>query len=480
MTITHYPNADIALRTLARYVTGHGALVPSRQGEPTQEALFEDFALDRPWEREVTSSVRRASVFAQIAETMWMFAGRDDIAWLSNYLPRAADFSDDGRTWRGAYGRRLRAWPKGDGSDDYVDQLAHVVELLRTDPTTRRAVLSIYDPARDTDPGKDIPCNDLLQFIWRNGRLNLHVFTRSNDLIWGWSGVNAFEWSALLEVVSELLKCDIGEIHFSITSLHIYEKHWERAASIGAEPDWDRGEKSPAFAFAGGVEAFDDLVEQWFSLEEKIRNGEDVFEEIAAFPEPMFRSWLQVIAYYWANNPELLGGLEGTALAKAARISPKRKATKTDEFASYVSTLHAEKHAAYGDSWKRRGEQMGIMANIARKVDRLGVSGAGDTATDTAVDLCVYLFKYGHWLIGSPNDEVAEVTALAFAHGKRYVSSGVPFGRMEGELSGLFFELEGVFSGPDRYLLSKKLHLIDRMATIAFELAYQRWTQDNK
>ena len=64
----------------------------------------------------------------------------------------------------------------------------------------------------------------------------------------------------------------------------------------------------------------------------------------------------------------------------------------------FVAQLHREKHAAYGDSWKKRGEMLGIMANIARKMDRLGVAGGGDTSADTAIDLLVYLIKYRLWI----------------------------------------------------------------------------------
>lgn len=76
-----------------------------------------------------------------------------------------------------------------------------------------------------------------------------------------------------------------------------------------------------------------------------------------------------------------------------------------DPFIDYVCQLHAEKHAVYGDSWKRRGEQVAILANIARKIDRLGVGGAGDTSADTAIDALVYLAKYRLWLtdaLGEP------------------------------------------------------------------------------
>ena len=65
----------------------------------------------------------------------------------------------------------------------------------------------------------------------------------------------------------------------------------------------------------------------------------------------------------------------------------------------FASATHIEKHSAYGDSWKRRGELLAILANIARKVDRLGRPGAGDSELDTRLDLLVYLAKYATWLL---------------------------------------------------------------------------------
>lgn len=69
-------------------------------------------------------------------------------------------------------------------------------------------------------------------------------------------------------------------------------------------------------------------------------------------------------------------------------------------FKTVITRLHRQKNASYGDSWKRRGEQISIMANIARKVDRLKIvadaaqSTADENALDTAVDLYVYALKY--------------------------------------------------------------------------------------
>lgn len=426
-----FKTASEALPQLAQYIMKEGMEVHSRGDSRVMEITYPHIILETPWLREILTRHRGASLPAQIAETMWILGGRDDVAWLSRYLPRAPEFSDNGKTWRGGYGPRLRAWERRNDPHDVFDQLAYVVNLLKTEGMTRRAVINIYDPDVDSAPGKDIPCNNWLHFLNRKGQLDLHVVTRSNDLIWGWSGINAFEWSALQEIVAGLVGVTVGELHFSISSLHIYDRHWTKADKLTNEGlPIVQEPRFSAEAVGGTVDGLDKAIREWFALEERIHSvttrkgghGEPALtflrQDIKAFPEPMMREWLEVIYAYWVNsvpqnvNPRLI---------TAFLLSPSRKDPVTpppapaptipdDPFVRFVSDLHEEKHAAYGDSWKRRGEVLGIHANIARKIDRLGVSGAGDTTADTVIDLLCYLIKYRLWLYERvPNVEFSEM-----------------------------------------------------------------------
>jgi hypothetical protein len=100
--------------------------------------------------------------------------------------------------------------------------------------------------------------------------------------------------------------------------------------------------------------------------------------------------------------------LRQTRLYEACKVSiqPKRDEQPeppggvTVSFIDQVCQLHTEKHNAYGNSWKKRGEMLGILANIARKMDRLetGQDTTDETKLDTAVDTFVYLGKYRVWL----------------------------------------------------------------------------------
>jgi thymidylate synthase len=193
------------------------------RGNETKELLNQFFEIYYPTYRCILLPKRRNNIFAQIAETLWMIAGRDDIEWLSFYLPRAPQFSDNGRSWRGAYGPRLRNW---NSSDKKVDQLSYVVEALKNDSLTRQAVISIWDPGIDTTPGKDIPCNNWLQFILRDGLLSMSVAQRSSDLIWGYSGIDAFSWSVLHEMMAYWTESNVHIRSHLVGSQHIYQQHY--------------------------------------------------------------------------------------------------------------------------------------------------------------------------------------------------------------------------------------------------------------
>lgn len=413
MTAYTFPTVSEALPFICSRLLDIGEEVGSRNGR-VKEFLNAQIVITDPQRREVLSDGRKANVFAQIAETMWILAGRNDIEWLSAYLPRAKDFSGDGETWRSGYGPRIRFYDGG------VDQLAYVVDTLKTDPLSRQAVIGIWDPRHDTIPDPDRACNTQLQFQSRLGALHLTVTVRSNDIMWGWSGINTFEWSTLQEIVAHLLGLTVGTLTFNIGNLHLYEQHWNKASKI----DYDNL-SFPLTPFQmpdkmdRSLESVDILVDRWFEWESLCRKGQAEPGLLEDFEEPLFRSWAAAIAYFWQREEYWLEMLQGTALGAAVARTPASVLSeapqtsrstgagaghplhlheRTGAFYNFVKDLHTTKHASYGDSWKKRGEKMSILANIARKVDRLGVGDEYDSSADTVIDLLVYLIKYSHWL----------------------------------------------------------------------------------
>lgn len=508
-----FQDVNDALPALLMDLRKKGEHVSSRAGG-THELMHVGTTLTSPLNREILVPGRKASVAAQIAETAWVLAGRSDLEWLSHYLPRAKDFSDDGIGWRAGYGQRLRNWPRRDGSGDTIDQFRWVVDHLKEKHSSRQAVMSIWDPVVDTTPGKDIPCNDWLSFSSRLGLLDLHVAVRSNDIVWGWSGINQFEWSALLEVTAGLLGIGVGSLHFSTTSLHLYDHHLDRAGAIAEAMSYPivRGGESPRFDVQAlpsrDVDGLDEVLDAWFKVEAEIRAGAPSDAAVDAFPEPMLRSWLRVLQWWWTGDRDYLEPIQETNLALATEVGLQpparqtilpadygvRKATEPDltvsedsPFLAHTIALHNEKHRAYGDSWKRRGEAVGIMANIARKVDRLGGSETSDeTSADTAMDLLVYLAKYLVWIremrgtvkAGSSDgtdlaNTFLRITELRFrtAQELAVVEINAPTTGLEEALKRLFDRLQTLVTGNEDMYSGAREELAEDMMRRAYTLA---------
>lgn len=173
---------------------------------------------------------RNSSALAAIGETFWVLSGRNDIRFLSRVLPRAANFSDDGATWRGAYGPRLYN----------NDQLDSVINRLRKNPNTRQAYLTIYDPTLDSDVNiaarredrqpvtKDMICNLALLFSITDGCLNMTVINRSQDVLWGMSSINFIEFSIIQEVIANVLGVNVGQYKLFSNNLHYYNNEVSR------------------------------------------------------------------------------------------------------------------------------------------------------------------------------------------------------------------------------------------------------------
>ena len=231
--------------------------------------------LTNPRARVISITGRGASLPAQAAETLWVLGGRGDLAYLTHYLPRAPQFSDDGGfSWRAAYGPRLRAY----GGDN--DQLAAVVGELRDNPDSRRAVISLLIPGLDHQHfrAKDFPCNQSLSFMVRNGNLDLVTFVRSQDLIWGFC-TNLFEFTVLQELVSILTGLPLGSFFNVANSLHYYTEFEPRMERMRAEPLNDYYadlEASVSKTEKIGLDVFDVCMKMFFRIEEKIRSGSAV------------------------------------------------------------------------------------------------------------------------------------------------------------------------------------------------------------
>lgn len=171
---------------------------------------------ERPEERVLFDSVRDANPFFHLIESLWILGGSNRIELPRMFLGNIDRFSDNGVSFHGAYGYRLR---KAFG----FDQILRAIEMLVTKPDTRQCVMSIWHPALDMGANtKDMPCNDLIMLDVVNGRLNMTVCNRSNDAIWGAYGANAVQFSMLQEFIAIYAKLERGFYVQQSNNFHVY------------------------------------------------------------------------------------------------------------------------------------------------------------------------------------------------------------------------------------------------------------------
>ncbi len=154
-------------------------------------------------------------------EACQLLAGVSTPLLLLAVAPQFSAFTDeDGVTFHGAYG------PRTDG------QYAAVIERLTDDPDTRQAQVTFWNPELDLQPGKrDYPCTTLHQFRVRDGRLNMSVYMRSND-VWLGAAYDFFQFTRVQVAMASVLGVEVGTYTHHVGSLHLYAQHYEAAEHL--------------------------------------------------------------------------------------------------------------------------------------------------------------------------------------------------------------------------------------------------------
>lgn len=215
-----------------KHIVENGSKEKSRNGN-TFEVLNFKTEIKNPVSRCVGGKNRNMNVFFLLAESLWIWAGRRDVKFLTTFNSQMEEFSDNGIYFHAPYGWRLRNY----GVDSQIksteenkhslaggiDQIAEAIIALTNQPQDRRVVNSIWNPDLDLNvKSKDIPCNDMLMWKIRDNKLHLTIQNRSNDLDWGLC-TNVFQFSYILEVVAKILNVEVGTQTHNSQSLHLYD-----------------------------------------------------------------------------------------------------------------------------------------------------------------------------------------------------------------------------------------------------------------
>lgn len=198
-----------------------------RTERATRELVADGFIISNPRDRIIHSSGRPLNLPFAVANVIWTLAGSNDLEMIAFYNPRGRLFSDDGCTLAGAVGHRLFASPAG-------NQVAAVLDRLKSDFTSRRSVLQVLSPSDMVNPPLDTPCSIAFEFLLREGRLSAITFMRSQSVV-GVLPYDLFLFTCLQESLAVALKVDVGPYHHISGSLHYYDDEAETAARVSSE-----------------------------------------------------------------------------------------------------------------------------------------------------------------------------------------------------------------------------------------------------
>ena len=225
MIVLEARNVNYALPQGVEFIHRAGQREPSRAGDVLRVPYPVTTVYENPVERVLHHYWRDANPFFHLVEAMWMLGGREDLKPLKELVASFGNYSDDGVTVPGAYGKRWRDWFLGEDITP-IDQLDWVVKRLRANPRDRRTVIQMWDAGVDPDRAdansKDVPCNLTVLPFEVNGELHLTVFNRSNDMVWGAYGANAVQFSFLQEYLAARVGLKVGRYYQVSNNFHAY------------------------------------------------------------------------------------------------------------------------------------------------------------------------------------------------------------------------------------------------------------------
>lgn len=241
MNLIESDDVDGAYREILALILQGGDSVPSRLG-PTMDVGPTAVSLAPGKLKLLRNQGRAISPGLAIVEACWILSGGRSIAPLASIAPRFRAFSDDGEILSGAYGERLR-------SRFGFDQIKSVAEHLRADPHSRRAFALIAEPSDSRSASLDVPCNVALIFRRTGKVLDMTVFNRSNDVIFGLP-YDIFSFSLLHFHMAEQVGLPMGRHLHIANSMHLYLANRdlaERSLASGASTAGPRESEAQSF-----------------------------------------------------------------------------------------------------------------------------------------------------------------------------------------------------------------------------------------
>lgn len=210
---------------LMRHVRENGARKTDRTGTGTLSVFGYQMRFDLAdgFPLVTTKKLHTKSI---IHELLWFLKGDTNIAYLKeNGVSIWDEWADENGDLGPVYGRQWRAWPSPDGRA--VDQITEVIETIKTNPDSRRMIVSAWNPA-DIPEMALAPCHCLFQFYVADGRLSCQLYQRSADIFLG-VPFNIASYALLTIMIAHVTRLEPGEFVHTFGDAHLYLNHLEQA-----------------------------------------------------------------------------------------------------------------------------------------------------------------------------------------------------------------------------------------------------------
>lgn len=225
--------ADRQYEDLLARIMSEGVFKGDRTGTGTRSLFGAQlrYDLSRGFPLITTKRVHLKSV---VGELLWFLRGESNVRWLQdNGIRIWNEWADEEGELGPVYGVQWRRWRSASGEE--IDQIAKVVETLKSDPDSRRMVVSAWNVGALPDMALE-PCHAFFQLYVANGRLSLQLYQRSADMFLG-VPFNIASYSLLTHMFAQQAGLKVGDFIWTGGDCHIYSNHVEQVAEqLSREP----------------------------------------------------------------------------------------------------------------------------------------------------------------------------------------------------------------------------------------------------
>lgn len=219
--------------TLMRHVYEHGTKKTDRTGTGTLSTFGYQmrFDLSQGFPLITTKKLHTRSIFIEL---LWFLRGDNNVKWLQeNNVTIWDEWADSNGDLGPVYGVQWRSWPTPSGEP--IDQIAHLLEQIKTNPDSRRLLVSAWNVADIRNMALP-PCHALFQFYVADGKLSCQLYQRSADIFLG-VPFNIASYALLTHMVAQQCNLEVGDFIWTGGDCHLYSNHMDQVAlQLNREP----------------------------------------------------------------------------------------------------------------------------------------------------------------------------------------------------------------------------------------------------